>query len=98
MNSAMPSATAYRHAHACAAPFEYPSTARAGWHAACQWFNSDTTLPAARFRDNQFKRYCAAQDFSPEEHEARRDTFHQAFAAGVGSIVVEEGRFRAASS
>lgn len=84
--------TSYPLAHCCAAPFEYPFTARAGWHAARQWFHSDTRVPPAQFRDLQFRRHCDGRHDSAHERDIRRDTFYRAFAESIGSIVIEEGR------
>lgn len=90
----MAHSSVHRFAHCCAAPFEYPSTARAGWHAARQWFQSDSHMPPASFRDQQFRQHCAGRHDSVFERNIRRDTFYRAFAESIGSIFIEEGRLR----
>ena len=86
----------HRHAHVCMALFKYPTTACATWHAAQLWFQSDTALPAAHFRNQQFQMHCAGRKDSTFERQVRRDTFCQAFAEAIGNIVVEEAHLRAA--
>lgn len=88
----------HRYAHFCAAPFEYPSTARAGWHAARLWLYSETDLSPAQFRDQHFQMHCADRHDSAGERRIRRDTFYQAFAGVIGHILIEEGRLRATSA
>lgn len=88
----MAHSSVHRYAHILAAPFEYPSSARAGWYAARLWFQSDTHVPPALFRDQQFRRHCDGRHDSAYEQDIRRDTFYRAFAESIGSIVIEEGR------
>jgi hypothetical protein len=77
------------------APLDFPSAARAARHAARQWFISDTLLSAAQFRDEQLRAHCNGREDSPVELRVRIDIFRRVFAAEIGKIVVEEGRFRA---
>jgi len=70
----------HRYAHFCAAPFEYPSTARAGWHAARLWLYSETNLSPASFCDQQFQMHCADRQDCAVERRIRRYAFCQAFA------------------
>lgn len=77
------------------ATFEYPSTARAGRHAARLWFEEPTSLSLAQFRDHHFRDHCQGKQDSPSERAVRKSAFHQAFTEAVGHIVVEEGRFYA---
>lgn len=91
----MPNESVQGYVHNHANPFDYPSTARAGRHAARLWFQSDSPLPAARFRDQQFEKHCEGRTDSLLDRRIRRDTFRQAFALAIGHIVVEEGRFHA---
>lgn len=94
----MPLEPVHTYAHDYAAPFRFPSTARAGRHAARLWFQSDTKLTAAQFRDLSFRDHCGDRVDTPAERKVRLHTFRLAFAEAVGNIVVEEGRFRATAS
>lgn len=78
-----------------AAMFEFPSTARAARASARLWFESQTALSPAQFRDQQFRDHCQGKQDSALEHRVRRRAFHQAFAEAMGHILVEEGRFYA---
>jgi len=80
------------------APYEFPSTARAARHAARLWFQTETELTAAQFRDERFREHCAGRKDSQVEYRIRRAAFHRAFAEAIGHIVVEEGRFHAATA
>ncbi|OAE64095.1 hypothetical protein A7J71_19615 [Achromobacter insolitus] len=77
------------------ATFEYPSTARAGRHAARLWFEEATPLSPAQFRDKHFRDHCQGKQDTPTERDVRKSAFDQAFMEAVGHIVVEEGRFYA---
>lgn len=78
-----------------AAMFEFPSTARAARASARLWFQSQTPLSPAQFRDQQFRAHCEGKTDSAIERRVRRRAFDQAFAAAIGHIVVDEGRFHA---
>ena len=74
---------------------EYPSTERAARLAAREWFQSATRLTAAQFRDRKLGEHCKEWDDTAVQHLVRQDTFHRAFAAEVGKILVDEGRLNA---
>lgn len=84
------------HASRCIdAAFEFPSSARAGRHAARLWFEVDTPLSLSEFGAQLFLEHCRGITDSPRDRATRRSAFRQAFVETVGQIVVEEGRFHA---
>lgn len=77
------------------ASFEFPSTARAGRHAARTWFETAPDMPPAEYRDRQFHDHCKGKPDTAIERRVRRAAFKQAFAEALGHIIVEEARFHA---